>query len=280
MNGRDGMRYFEENMGIQTSGASDYIARLTAYIPDNPFDQGSSKVKPAVLILPGGGYEYTSKREGEPVAMKFVSEGLCAFVLHYSTAPARFPQALCEALSAISYIREHAEEWDIDPNKITVCGFSAGGHLAASVGTFWNQAWVKDYLKIDAEKIKPNLLVLSYPVITSGEFAHQGSVNNLLGDNKTEKNLELISLEKQVTSDVPPTFIWHTYEDASVPVKNTMLFANALLEKNIPLEMHIYRRGKHGLSLGNFLVEAQMNFGEKHMSSDWIDQAIRFIFEE
>lgn len=274
------MRHFEKSIDIRTTGASDYIACLTAYIPDNSFVQGKNKIRPAVLVIPGGGYEHTSQREGEPIAMKFISEGLCAFVLHYSVAPARFPQALCEAFSAISYIREHAEEWNIDPNKITVCGFSAGGHLSACVGAFWNKPWVNEYLQIDREKIKPNLLVLSYPVITSGEFAHQGSVNNLLGDNMTNENLELISLEKQVSQDVPPTFIWHTYEDGSVPVKNAMLFANALLENDIPLEMHIYRRGRHGLSLGNFMVEEHMSFGEKHMSSDWIDKAIRFIFEE
>lgn len=274
------MRHFEKSIDIRTTGASDYVARLTAYIPDNSFVEGKNKIRPAVLVIPGGGYEHTSQRESEPIAMKFISEGLCAFVLHYSVAPARFPQALCEAFSAISYIRENAEEWNIDPNKITVCGFSAGGHLSACVGAFWNKPFVNDYLQIEREKIKPNLLVLSYPVITSGEFAHRGSVNNLLGDNITKENLELISLEKQVSKDVPPTFIWHTYEDGSVPVKNTMLFANALLENDIPLEMHIYRRGRHGLSLGNFMVEEHMSFGEKHMSSDWIDKAIRFIFEE
>lgn len=212
--------------------------------------------------------------------MKFISEGLCAFVLRYSVAPARFPQALCEAFTAISYIRTHAMEWNIDPNKIAVCGFSAGGHLSACVGAFWNASWLDKYMNINRERIKPNLLILSYPVITSGEFTHQGSVNNLLGDNKTKENLELISMEKQVTSEVPPTFIWHTYEDGSVPVKNTLLFANALLEHNVPVEMHIYRRGGHGLSLGNHMVNQDLQIGQKHMISDWIDKAIRFIFEE
>lgn len=280
MNRREDMKHFETDINVKTSGASEYVARLTAYIPDDFYDDGTSKIRPAVLIMPGGGYGYTSKRESEPVAMKFISEGLCAFVLNYSVAPARFPQALCEALSAIGYIRENAAKWNIDQNKIAVCGFSAGGHLAASVATFWKAPWIKEHMEIDYEKVKPNLLVLSYPVITSGKFAHQGSVNNLLGDNITEEMLELISLEKQVTVDVPPTFIWHTYEDGSVSVKNTMLFAHALIEEDIPLEMHIYRRGGHGLSIGNFMVNKDMTFGEKHMSSDWIDKAIRFIFEE
>lgn len=274
------MKHFEKNIEVKTCGASDYVAKLTAYIPDNSFVQGASKIRPAVLIIPGGGYEHTSQRESEPVAMKFTSEGLCAFVLHYSVAPAHFPQALCEALTAIGYIRENAEEWNIDPNKIAVCGFSAGGHLTASVGAFWNAPWIEEHMTVEHDKVKPNLLVLSYPVITSGEFAHQGSVRNLLGNNKSEEKLELISLEKQVNQDIPPTFIWHTYEDQSVPVQNTMLFASALLAQGIPLEMHIYRRGGHGLSIGNFMVNENMTFSERHMSSDWIDKAIRFIFEE
>ena len=274
------MKYFVTDMKVRTQGASDYTATLTGYVPENDFAPEDKKIRPAVLIIPGGGYEHVSDRESEPIAMKFISEGLCAFVLRYSIAPAQFPQALCEAFEAIKYIREHAKEWNVDSNKIVVCGFSAGGHLSACVGAFWNAEWIDQYMKIDRELIKPNLLVLSYPVITSGEFAHQGSVEHLLGNNKTEESLELISMEKQVTSDVPPTFIWHTYEDGSVPVQNTLMFANALLEKKIPVEMHVYRRGGHGLSLGNHMVNQGMEVGQKHMSSDWIDKAIRFIFEE
>ena len=146
------MRYFEKVIAVKTIGASNYKVRLTAYIPDQILENENQQARPAVLILPGGGYERTSKREAEPVAMRFVSEGLCAFVLDYSIAPARFPQALCEALSAASYIRENAKDWQIDPHKIAVRGFSAGGHLAASVGIFWNQEWLKSYLKIEADQ--------------------------------------------------------------------------------------------------------------------------------
>lgn len=274
------MKHFVKEINVKTPGASDYIATLTSYIPDNDFAPEDKKVRPAVLIIPGGGYEHTSDRESEPIAMKFISEGLCAFVLRYSISPARFPQALCEAFSAMQYIRENAREWNIDPNKIAVCGFSAGGHLSSCVGAFWNAPWLDEYIKVDRNMIKPNLMILSYPVITSGEFAHKGSVEHLLGDTKSKESVELISMEKQVSCDVPPTFIWHTYEDGSVPVQNTLLFANALLEYHVPVEMHVYRRGGHGLSLGNHMVNANMNIGEKHMSSDWIDKAIRFIFEE
>ena len=273
------MKHFEKNITIKTEGASENTARLLAYIPDTHEAQGIYRIRPAVLILPGGGYEYTSEREGEPIALKFLTEGVCAFVLHYSPAPARFPQALCEALTAIGYIREHAEEWKIDKDQIAVCGFSAGGHLCASVGAFWNKSFLETYIGTDREKVKPNKLILSYPVITSGEFTHQGSMDNLLGNNKEAELLERASLENQVTKDVPPSFIWHTYEDETVPVQNALLFASALVKEQVPVELHVYRRGGHGLSLGNHLVQGEMQYGETHISSDWIDKAIRFIFD-
>lgn len=273
------MKYFEVPIDVMTKGKSDYEAILTGYIPDNIMQNEKQRVRPAVLILPGGGYEYTSDREAEPVALEFLSKGVCAFVLRYSIAPARFPQALCEALESISYIREHADEWDIDTNNIVVCGFSAGGHLCASVGVFWNNSILEAYINKNRDLVKPNMLILSYPVITSGVYAHRESFEALLGENQTQENIEIVSLEKQVTKDVPPTFIWHTYEDGLVPVQNTMLFANELITKGIPTEVHIYRRGGHGLSLGNHLVDVQREFGEEHMSSEWIQHAIRFIFD-
>ncbi len=273
------MKYFEVPIDVMTKGKSDYEAILTGYVPDNIMQNEKQRVRPAVLILPGGGYEYTSDREAEPIALEFLSKGICAFVLRYSIAPARFPQALCEALESISYIREHANEWDIDTNNIVVCGFSAGGHLCASVGVFWNNPILDAYINKNRNLVKPNMLILSYPVITSGVYAHRESFEALLGENQTQENIELVSLEKQVTKDVPPTFIWHTYEDGLVPVQNTILFANELITKGIPTEVHIYRRGGHGLSLGNHLVDVQREFGEEHMSSEWIQHTIRFIFD-
>lgn len=274
------MRYVEHKIDIQTKGHTGYIAELVGYIPDTIPGVTEGKLRPAVLVLPGGGYGHLSRREGEPIALKLASEGICAFVLRYSVAPARFPQALCEALSAIGYIREHSTEWEIDENRIAVCGFSAGGHLAASTGVFWNNPVLEAYMPEDRMKVKPNLLLLSYPVITSGEFAHRGSFNNLIGEGQEQTLLELTSLEKQVTKEVPTTFIWHTYEDASVPVQNTLLFASALVAQGIPVEAHVYRRGGHGLSLGNHLVNGDKNYGDLHMSSEWINHAIRFLFDQ
>lgn len=274
------MQYFKKDIIVNTRGRSDYKATLQAYIPDNSPEVAVNRVRPAVLVLPGGGYEFTSDRENEPIALKFASEGICAFVLKYSCAPARFPQALCEAFEAIKFIREKAENYCIDTENIAVSGFSAGGHLAASVGVFWNNPVIAEYIGEFGSNMKPNKLILSYPVIKNGEFAHQGSFDNLLGDNnKSEELLTLTSLEKQVNSDTPPAFIWHTYEDNSVPVQNSLVFATELVAHSIPIELHIYRRGEHGLSLGNHIVDSKRAFGDKHDSFDWIDKAIRFIFD-
>lgn len=151
------MKYFQVPINAVTSGKSNYEAILTGYVPDNIMQKEKERLRPAVLILPGGGYEYTSDREAEPIALEFIRRGVCAFVLRYSPAPARFPQALCEALESIAYIREHADEWDIDTNSIAVCGFSAGGHLCASVGTFWNNSVLDAYINRSRAIMKPNM---------------------------------------------------------------------------------------------------------------------------
>ena len=275
------MNYFSKDIVVNTIGKSNYVASLQAYIPDNTPEVDPDRLHPAVLILPGGGYEFTSDRENEPIALKFASEGICAFTLKYSCAPARFPQALCEALTSIKFIRENAENFFIDKNNISVCGFSAGGHLAASVGAFWNKPFVAEYIGEFGTSIKPDKLILCYPVIKNGAFSHGGSFQNLLGeDYQSEEMLELTSLEKQISSDTPPSFIWHTYEDGCVPVQNSLVFASELVAHDIPVELHIYRRGGHGLSLGNYVVDRNMAVGYKHDSSDWIAKAIRFIYDQ
>jgi acetyl esterase/lipase len=274
------MKYFSKDIVVNTIGKSDYIASLKAYIPDNSPEVDAERLHPAVLILPGGGYEFTSDRENEPIALKFASEGICAFTLKYSCAPARFPQALCEAFASLKYIRENAGDFFIDTKNISVCGFSAGGHLAASVGVFWNKPFITEYMGEFGAVFKPDKLILCYPVIKNGEFSNNASFQSLLGkDAQSEKMLELTSLEKQVNSDTPPSFIWHTYEDGCVPVQNALVFANELVAHNIPVELHVYRRGGHGLSLGNYLVDRNMEIGRKNDSADWIDKAIRFVYD-
>lgn len=227
----------------------DFKAELDTYLLDDLANMKVERKRPAVLILPGGGYRFTSDREAEPVAIQMNAMGFQAFVLHYS-CEVMFPIALLQTAKAISLIREHAREWHIEERKIVLLGFSAGGHLAASLGTFWNKEFVYKALKIEPKRIRPDGLVLAYPVITSGEFAHQDSFRALLGE-KYEERKEWVSLENQVGEDMMPVFLWHTFEDESVPVENSLLFASALRKKNIPFELHIYQKGRHGLSLAN-----------------------------
>lgn len=218
-----------------------YAPSLTTYLLDNsglPVEK-----RPAVLVCPGGAYSGCAGIEAEPVAMQFAAAGFNAFVLRYSVFPNRYPKALEELSKAVEIIRENADEWGIKKDKIAVCGFSAGGHLAASLGVFWNS----EPIKTPNQANKPNAMILSYPVITSGEKAHRGSFENLCGDDA--ELVEKMSLEKRVSKDTPPTFLWHTFADNAVPVENSLFFADALRKHDVPFEMHIYPKGSHGLSL-------------------------------
>lgn len=245
-------------------------ANLNAYILD-PMTVASDRKRPAVIICPGGGYEHLSDREGEPVAMQFLSMGYHAFVLHYSLAPDGFPFPLMELASAVSFVRSNSDKWLIDPDKIIVAGFSAGGHLACSLGAFWNQEFLYSPLKLAKEMIQPNGLILGYPVISSGPCCHAGSFINLLGtraDNETLRHQ--VSLEYQVGAHTPKTFIWHTSTDTAVPVKNSYLLANALTEHGVSVEMHIYPTGCHGLSLATKEVSGDDGKYVEPQCQSWI----------
>lgn len=224
-------------------GPDGFAPTLDTYIVDG------SKNRPAVLICPGGGYEFTSPREAEPIALQFVSAGFHAFVLYYSVAPRKHPQPLLDVSKAMAIIRDHAEQWRVESQKIAVCGFSAGGHLAASLGVHWEKADITEAARIDAGANRPNALILCYPVISSGPYAHRGSFVSLLGAEAGPSLLHQMSLEHQVNPGTPPTFIWHTFDDSAVPVENSLMFAQGLRGQNIPFELHIYPHGPHGLSL-------------------------------
>lgn len=225
-------------------------ALLTCFLKDNTDGKPDARRK-AVIICPGGGYEFCSTREGEPAAFQFLAMDCQAFVLHYSTDPGIFPEALCELAAAVALIRRQAGEWHIDPNGICVCGFSAGGHLAASLGVFWNRKFLRERLGLEPEEMRPNGMILCYPVISSGEFGHTASFDNLTGRGISEFSREFLSLENQVGEQVPPVFMWHTDTDGTVPVENSLLFAWALKKAKVSLELHIYPQGRHGLALAN-----------------------------
>jgi len=236
------------------------------------------KIRGAVLICPGGGYEFTSDREAEPIALAFNAAGFHAFVLYYSVAPNKHPQPLLDVSRAMNIIRENTKEWNTDADKIAVCGFSAGGHLAANLGVHWDKQYLKDCPGITAGLNKPNALILAYPVITSGSFAHKGSFENLIGIDSNNPLYQELSLENQISDKTPQVFLWHTFDDDAVPVENSLLFAKGLRSNHIPFELHIYPHGPHGLSLANEETKAQ-NMGVYPNIATWMNLCIGWLKE-
>ncbi len=250
---------------------------LTSYILDNYEQIDPNRKRPAILIIPGGAYLGCSEREGEAFATKFLAEGYHSFILNYSVSPAKFPNQVTEAAAAVAYIRENAEAWNVDADKIAVMGFSSGGHLSATLATMWNRPFLSDALKLDNEMFKPNLLILSYPVITSDEeFSHERSFSILLGENSTKEQRDELSLEKQVGAHVPQTFIWHTLGDTGVLCENSLLFAQALRKHNIPFELHIYPEGEHGLALATKETSVNGKYIEPH-TSNWFNLCCKWL---
>jgi acetyl esterase/lipase len=245
---------------------------LTTYILD------SERPRPAVLICPGGGYRYVSSREGEPVALQFNAAGFHALVLNYSVAPRRYPQPVLDLARAMCLIREKAGTWWIDPNKIAVCGFSAGGHLAACLAVHGDKSYLKGVPGITGESLCPNALILGYPVISAGCFAHHGSVAELLGDDPDKRLQQELSLELHVSETTPPVFLWHTFADQTVPLENTLLFAQALRNKKVPFELHIFPNGPHGLSLAT-RETSKANVGVYPHVAQWLGLCTEWLEE-
>ena len=211
---------FRSEAAYEKAGADHgkYQPRLFGYMYSDSEELKMSGKRPAVIICPGGAYQFKSDREAEPVAMRFLAAGMQAFVLQYSAAPSRYPCAVLELATSVAMVREHAREWGIDPEKIFICGFSAGGHLCASLGTLWKDEIFTQVFGTENLNYKPSGMILCYPVITMGEFTHKESRANLTGTDGSTELSEKLSLEKQVTADTLPTFIWHTQEDNAVPV--------------------------------------------------------------
>jgi acetyl esterase/lipase len=209
----------------------------------------------AVLICPGGGYANRAPHEAAPIAASYNAAGFHAFVVQYRVAPHRHPAPLLDVSRALRIIRRYADDWHVRADKIAVCGFSAGGHLTASIGVHYGLKALNtdgSHLPdnaLNAVQCRPDALILAYPVISSSSFAHVGSYKNLLGDPPDPDLLALMSLENQVTADTPPAFLWHTADDPAVPVANSFCFAEALAEHDVPFELHIYPHGRHGLGL-------------------------------
>lgn len=272
------MHYECINIWDNFSGSIKGKATLKVYVPDISNQVPNIKKRKGVLICPGGGYGFVSDREAEPVSLAFAAEGFNAFVLTYEVAPAvKHPQPLLDVSRAVCLIRENAESWHTDKDKIAVCGFSAGGHLAGSLGVFWKEPYIRDMLKIEEGLNKPNALILNYPVITSKPgLAHRGSFYNLLGEGLSEEEYSKMSLEKHVSTDTPPAFIWHTFEDECVPIENAFLFSESLRRFNIPFELHIFPEGQHGLSLADERTGNEETTVNRHAGT-WFDLCVEWL---
>jgi acetyl esterase/lipase len=257
-----------------------YTASLHTYFPDTPPELNGGKDRPMVIVCPGGGYNHLSNREAEPMALRMNAAGFHAAVLRYSVKPALFPTSMQQLALAVDLVRKQSAGWKVDPQRIFVMGFSAGGHLAANLGTLWNKGFLPE-LAGPPENCRPTGLILAYSVLST-EHTHGGGLSTLLGGSPgtvppgKEKLWEALSPEKQVDKDTPPAFIWHTYEDPSVPVENSLLFASALRKHGVPFELHIYPRGGHGLALGT-AETATPNLPALPGVTGWIDLAADWI---
>lgn len=224
---------------------------LDCYLHENVAQWNYVNTRPAVVVCPGGGYGMLSPREADPIAQKFTAAGYHSFVLYYSLGEkAAFPRPLVDLSKAMKIIRQNAKDWSVCKDKIAVCGFSAGGHLTASLGTLWNNPEVKEIADCPNGENKPNALILGYPVITTRSWM-VNSLDRLIGDRDRESTIKLLDCSLNVGPHTPPSFLVHTFWDNAVSVEESMCFADALDKNNIPFEMHIFPNGAHGLGLGD-----------------------------
>lgn len=224
------------------------IPTLTPYFPEPAKATGA-----AIVICPGGGYGGLAPHEGVDYARFLNEQGIAGFVLKYRLGSSgyRHPVMLQDAARAVRTVRAQAALWKLDPKRIGIMGSSAGGHLASTLLTHFDAGNPDAKDLIERESSRPDLGVLCYAVITMGQFTHEGSKHNLLGNNPSPELLRELSNELQVTKDTPPCFLWHTWEDKAVPVENSLQFAEALRKQGVPFDLHIYQKGGHGLGLGS-----------------------------
>ena len=227
-------------------GDSSVNPTLDIYLPDEVMNRPDFK-RPSMLICPGGGYAECSLREAEPIGLHFLPEGFNVFVIKYTCAPAKFPTQIREVAAAMELIYKNAEEWKCDTNKISIMGFSAGGHLAGHYSTMFDCQEVREMFP---QSKAPNASVLCYPVLSAAEGkCHSGSYMNLVGHYPlTEEEMKKFSVEYCVKENTPPAFIWHTASDVVVPVYSSLAYANALSEYKIPFELRVFPEGQHGVA--------------------------------
>lgn len=275
--------FYEKIKLSMPAGMDD--AEIVAYLPDNTDQIDPHRLRKTVIVCAGGGYRFRSDREAEPVVLQLMAAGFNAFLMQYhlpvDSPKYVFPAPQLELASAIAHVRRNAEKYHAQADGIIVMGFSAGGHLACSSGILYDDPAIYEALGMKPEEIRPDGMVLCYPVITGGEYAHADSMRRLFATDDPAE-WEKHSLENCVHPGVPPVFLWSTYEDGTVPLENTLLLANALRRCGVNMELHIFPHGPHGLSL-----DTQEVFGPGATLSKpvypeiccWIDMAIRWIRE-
>lgn len=250
-------------------------ANLTFYVHDE-----ADSALPMIVVCPGGGYRFLSGREAAPIAEYYYNAGFNSCVLRYSIGKNAVNYApMIQVGLAIKYIRENAADLKVDSDAIFTCGFSAGGHLAASAGILWDKPEVLSAMGDAPLGITcPNGMILSYPVITSGPETHRGSIANLCGntDYSVEEG-ERFSLDLHVKSATPPMFIWHTFGDKGVHIHNATRLIEAYIQNGIPFEAHIYPYGPHGMALANEVTwEGNPDMKDAHVAG-WIDLSAEWV---
>ncbi|HEY1662155.1 MAG TPA: alpha/beta hydrolase [Verrucomicrobiae bacterium] len=229
--------------------SSNDIPTLTPYLPEATNATGA-----AMVICPGGGYAHLAPHEGNDYALWLNQHGVTCFVLKYRLGSSgyHYPAEIQDGLRAVRWVRSHAADYKIDPHRIGIMGSSAGGHLAATVMTHFDEGDKNSKDPVEQQSSRPDRAILCYAVITMDDkFTHMGSKSNLLGAKPSRKLVKLLSDELQVTKDTPPCFLWTTFEDKTVPMENTMMFAEALRKNGVPFALHVYEKGHHGLGLAD-----------------------------
>ena len=255
---------------------------LSIYVPGRYREHGINRKRPSVLVLPGGGYSYTSEREAEPVVMKFLAQGYNAFTLYYSCDPAPYPTALREAGMAMVYIREHAEEFGVREDRVCSIGFSAGGHLCGCLATIYDDASL-DFLGDKKKLVKPEACILMYPCIsTKFNDVSAGCISKLTYGDKDL--LDYLSLEDRVNENSVPAYIFATLGDNCVPAKNGLVMGVAYHDKGVPYCLHILEKGWHGLSVNDVTSDTLENLAERKESTptnynDWLSQVFTWLNE-
>jgi len=202
-----------------------------------------------VVVCPGGGYYARATHEEKPIARMFNRMGLHAAVVHYRVMPDLHPAPLMDAARAVRIVRHRAREWRVDPRRVAICGFSAGGHLAGSLGVHFSTARAGVHDAVSRRSCRPDAMVLCYAVISYTVPIDRPCFWNLLGNRPSKIQTDKMSLERHVGRRTPPAFIWQTVEDRAVPIENAVLMAGALRKRGIPYEFHAFPRGQHGLGL-------------------------------